>query len=84
MRLMMGNVKEKYNESDLRHSAHESRVAPRLRFLAGSGVGEGSRLLGDGEDMGRRMTKDQGKLMGFITPRDSCLRIATLVPRHKS
>jgi hypothetical protein len=40
---------------NLLHSAHERRVAPRLRFLAGSGVGEGegSRLLGGGEDMGR-------------------------------
>jgi hypothetical protein len=46
-----GDRDEKGNRRDLRHSAHESRVAPRRRFLAGSGSGDGSRLLGVGEDM---------------------------------
>lgn len=40
------------NERDLLHSAQESRVAPRLRFLTGSSPGEGSRLLGDGVEDG--------------------------------
>jgi hypothetical protein len=46
-----GDRSDKGDERDLLHSAHESRVAPRLRFLGGSGAGDGSRLLGDGEDM---------------------------------
>jgi hypothetical protein len=45
---------------DLLHSAHESRVAPRPRFLAGSGAGDSSRsLLGDEGMMGKRVTKDR-------------------------
>lgn len=52
---------DKDDEIDLLHSAHESRVAPRLRFLGGSGAGDGSRLLGDGEDMimGGGVTKNR-------------------------
>jgi hypothetical protein len=52
-------------ETFLLHSAHESRVAPRLRFLAGSRVGEGSRFLGDGEAM-RRGWRRSKKAHGFI------------------
>lgn len=50
----------KCDQDDLLHSAHESRVAPRPRFLASSGAGDGSRsLLGDEEAMmGRGVTKD--------------------------
>ena len=53
---------EKSNQGDLRHSAHESRVPPRPRFLATPGAGDESRsLLGDedGMMMGRRVTKDR-------------------------
>jgi hypothetical protein len=47
----MKRRKRKHDLRDLLHSAQESRVAPRLRFLAGSGPGDGSRLLGDGVDI---------------------------------
>lgn len=46
----------------LLHSAQESRVAPRLRFLAGSGPGDGSRLLGDGVDIGVGIGNEEARI----------------------
>jgi hypothetical protein len=67
---------QKSNQRDLLHSAHESRVEPRPRFLAGAGAGDRSRsLLGDEEGMTlgirRRVTKD-GILqkVGVINPQE--------------
>jgi hypothetical protein len=51
---------------DLLHSAQESRVAPPLRFLAGSGLEDGSRLLVDEVDIGVRMGNEEVRTHGVI------------------